>query len=187
MPVFNIIVIILRWRNNSDNLKTILKWMLAISSMESYPVGKENLSSGQGPLTLRKKVLGARDRGATATERHAQQEWRTPLPKITELASYMAEASRFRSSCCFPSSNITCHSQGVTSDRPPPGRKCSGERALCLSHFSQESSGQLGCWEGTEQGYGSGASWLRLTTFEGKTDLKLEHWFQTQRRGVRVP
>lgn len=112
MPGFNIIVIILRWTNNSDNLKTILKWMSAISSMESYPVGKESLSSGQGPLTLRKKVLGARDRGATATERHAQQEWRTPLPKITELASYMAEASRFRSSCCFPSSNVTCHSHG---------------------------------------------------------------------------
>lgn len=118
MPGFNIIVIILRWRNNSDNLKTILKWMSAISSMESYPVGKESLSSGQGPLTLRKKVLGARDRGATATERHAQQEWRTPLPKITELASYMAEASRFRSSCCFPSSNATRHSHGITSDRP---------------------------------------------------------------------
>lgn len=60
--------------------------MLAISSMESYPVGKESLSSGQGPLTLRKKVLGARDRGATAAERHAQQERRMPLPKITEFA-----------------------------------------------------------------------------------------------------
>lgn len=66
-----------------------------VSSMESYPVSEENLSSGQGPLTLRKKVLGARDRGATATAGHAQQEWRTPLPVITELTSYMAEASRF--------------------------------------------------------------------------------------------
>lgn len=50
-----------------------------VSSMESYPVGKENLSSGQGPLTLRKKVLGARDRGATATEQERERSKATAL------------------------------------------------------------------------------------------------------------
>lgn len=119
--------------------------MLAISSMESYPVGKESLSSGQGPLTLRKKVLGARDRGATAAERHAQQERRMPLPKITELAvTWPKQAGSGLLAAFLHLTPLVTHTASLLTghaSQGPPGRKGSGERGLCLSHFPQESSG----------------------------------------------